>query len=305
MRITIVSGKGGVGKSMISSALITLFSEDNNVIGIDCDVDTPNLALWLGIDTSKKENSTEKYPISTIQKPVINKNICQKCNKCVDSCNFNSLKLDKDGYPMLITYKCEGCGLCELVCPHGAVALEDVKNCMFSRYTIRFEKHRKLVHLFEGQNKPGEAESGEVVSKIRKFAKSKAEKLYSDKEVIYIQDGAAGIGCPVIASIVASDYVVVVAEPSKSSISDMDRVINVVDNFNIPYGVLINKYDLNSSLSTKIRNKYKSIFLGSINYNDEIVEKISQLKPVIGNITKTEKELRLIYQRVMDKVFNS
>lgn len=302
MRITVVSGKGGVGKSMVSSAIITLFAKDYNVVGIDCDVDTPNLALWLGIDTSKKENSIEQYPISTIQKPVINKNNCKKCNKCISSCNFNSLKIDDDGYPELITYKCEGCGLCELICPHEAITLEDVENCIFSRYIINSKRNKNAVHLFEGQNKPGEAESGEVVSKIRKFAKEKVQELYGDHEVIYIQDGAAGIGCPVIASITGSDYVVVIAEPSMSSISNMNRVINVIDRFNISYGVVVNKFDLNSTLYTKIRNKYKNMFLGSVSYNKEIVEAISHLKPVIGNITETERELRLIFQEIQAKV---
>jgi MinD superfamily P-loop ATPase len=40
--------KRGVGKSMLCSALIMLFSQNKKVIALDCDADAPNLAIWLG-----------------------------------------------------------------------------------------------------------------------------------------------------------------------------------------------------------------------------------------------------------------
>jgi len=53
-----------------------------------------------------------------------------------------------------------------------------------------------------------------------------------------ILDAAAGIGCPVIASITGCDYAVLVTEPTISGISDLRRILEIVNHFEAPYGII-------------------------------------------------------------------
>ncbi|MBN2100395.1 ATP-binding protein [Candidatus Dojkabacteria bacterium] len=289
MRITVLSGKGGVGKSMLASSLAILFSKKFNVIAVDCDVDAPNLALWLGIDNSKKGGAFKSYMISTVEKPIIDEDVCTKCGKCLDACNFGALSNGKRAVE-LIPYRCEGCGLCEIICPVDAIEMKKVENCTLSHYETEYD-----FPVVQGQIEPGEAESGEAVTEIRKYADTLCKK-----DAVIIQDGAAGIGCPVIASIVGSDYVVAVAESSMSSFSDLKRALEVVNQFKIPYGVVVNKYDLNKNISNEIMKFAGDRYLGGINYHKDVIKSIVDLKPAVEMGGNVRKELEDIFQNVLE-----
>jgi MinD superfamily P-loop ATPase len=119
---------------------------------------------------------------------------------------------------------------------------------------------------------------------------------------MYIQDAAAGIGCPVIASIVGSDYVVAVAEPSKSSFSDLKRVLKVVDKFRIPFGVAVNKYDLNERISKTIKDFANDRYLGGVSYDRKIVESLVALKPALETSKAVSEEFKGLYENVVKRV---
>ena len=292
MRITVVSGKGGVGKSMLASSLAILFSKKNEILAIDCDVDAPNLALWLGIDTSDSSTAKFSKEISTTDKPIIDQTKCKRCGKCIDSCNFQALEWSKKNNVELAAYKCEGCGLCEIVCPFGAIKLKSVNNCLLSEFDTDYG-----FSVVQGQIKPGEAESGEAVTEIREYAEKKLKK-----DSIIIQDAAAGIGCPIIASIRGSNYIVAVAEPTKSSFSDLKRVLSVVKHFNVPYGIVINKYDLNDEISNKIKLFANHDFLGKISYDKKIIESVVNIQPIMESKVKARKEIENIYKEIIQNL---
>lgn len=160
-KLAIASGKGGVGKSMLTSCLSTLFAENNDVVAVDCDVDAPNLALWLGgvgkWDRIKK--------ISTSEKPIFDYKKCVGCGRCADACQFKAIKM-VDNKPRLNPFLCEGCGACEVLCPQGAIRMKSVKNG-----EIRVKKTRYGFTLVSGQLYPGETGSGKVVSEVKDEAK--------------------------------------------------------------------------------------------------------------------------------------
>jgi MinD superfamily P-loop ATPase len=276
---------------MITSALAILFSEKNDVVAIDCDVDAPNLALWLGIDTSIDKNAKFTKEISTVEKPNINRLKCQRCGKCIYSCNFGALQWNGRKVE-LIPYKCEGCGLCEYVCPSGAIKMKPVKNCKLSWFETKWS-----FPVIQGQIKPGEAESGEAVTEIRNYAQEHIKSVS-----ITVQDAAAGIGCPVIASIKGSNFVVAACEPSKSSFSDLKRVLSVVEHFGVPFGIVINKYDLNDQISKSIKSFAKQNYLGKISYDKKIIKSIVNLEPIMESKLKCVGEIEEIYAKVVKQI---
>jgi len=278
MKIVVASGKGGVGKSMLASSLALLFSKNKKIVACDCDVDAPNLGLWLGTTDYDK---IEK--ISTSMKAIIDQKKCIKCGKCENTCKFRAIKKNK--IFVVNPFLCEGCGACHLICPVNAIKLKSVKNG-----ELRLKKTEYGFPLVSGQLYPGEAGSGKIVEQLRK----KAENFAHD---VMILDSAAGIGCPVIASIRECDYAVLITEPTPSGFSDLKRILEVVNHFKINYGIVINKWDINSKLSEKIEKWSGKKFLGKISYDKKVIDSIVDLKPVIFSDSKVVEEIKEIFRK--------
>ncbi|WP_455277132.1 nucleotide-binding protein [[Eubacterium] cellulosolvens] len=283
MKVVIASGKGGTGKSMIASSLSILFSNLKNVVACDCDVDAPNLGLWLGVT---KYDSTEKVAIS--EKASINLNKCTECGKCLDSCRFGAIEKKKNFFVNQLT--CEGCGVCQLVCQADAIELRPITNA-----EIMIKKTDWGFKLISGQVYPGASGSGKIVQKLRK----KAELFNHD---LMILDSAAGIGCPVIASITGCDYAVLVTEPTPSSFTDLRRIIEIVDHFRMPYGVVINKWDIYPKLSEEIEKWSGKSLLGKVSYDKAVINSIVNLRPVITSKSKVAKEIEAVFETLKSNI---
>lgn len=283
--ITVLSGKGGVGKSSIAASLAVLLAKNRKIVSVDCDVDASNLALVLGIKKFEKQKE-----ISTNEKAFVNEK-ARDCKEILDICTFSAISWDKKkNLPVINKFLCEGCGACQLLCPQG-IKLKKVKNAVIGEAKTNYG-----FSLVSGQLKMGESGSGKVVDEVKQLAEK------NDVELMII-DSAAGIGCPVIASIQGSDFVVAVTEPTPSALSDLKRALQVVEHFRIPYGIVINKYDLNKEFSKKIEKfteKYKIPLLGKIPYDKKFVEALVNLKPII----LYDKKFTKIFQNILKNTFN-
>jgi len=279
LKIVVGSGKGGVGKSMLASSLALLFSKNKKVVACDCDVDAPNLGLWLGTT-----DYDEREKISTSEKARI---IDQRNldDKILEVCKFRAIKKINGKY-VINPFLCEGCGTCKIVYP-GPIELKPVKNG-----ELRLKKTKYGFPLVSGQLYPGEAGSGKIVEELRK----KAEGF---KYEVMILDAAAGIGCPVIASVRGCDYSVLITEPTPSGFSDLKRILEVVNHFSIPYGIVINKWDINPELSMKIEKWSGKKFLGKIPYDRKVIDAIVDLKPVIETDSEVVDKIQGIFEKVI------
>lgn len=288
--ITILSGKGGVGKSSFAASLSIVLAEKYRIVAADCDVDAPNLALLFGIRKLKK-----KEKISTNYKAFITKDIkkCPNAKKLLDVCTFSAISWDeRREMPVINKFLCEGCGACKLLCPEG-IELRKVKNAVVGRAKTKYG-----FHIVSGQLKVGESGSGNVVEVVKENARKIAQEIKADFIVV---DSAAGIGCPVIASIKGSDFVVGIAEPTPSGLSDLKRVLEVVNHFGINYGIVINKYDLNRKVTKEIE-KFAKVnrvpILGKLPYDKKFVKAIVNMMPIVVYEKKYEK----IFKEIVNKV---
>ncbi|OQX50960.1 hypothetical protein B5M47_02490 [candidate division CPR3 bacterium 4484_211] len=292
IKIAVASGKGGVGKSLISSSLSLLFSQDYLVTALDADVDAPNLHLWLGQD----EEWEELKDISTGKRPVIDYGKCNGCQKCVDACAFGALSF-KDHRLSINKYLCEGCGACQMVCPRQAITMKPVKNAQLRVKKVHFDNlnrfNREIV-LISGQLYPGYTGSGQVVDILK-------EECEKSKYEVMIVDSPAGTGCPVIAALKDVDFVVLVTEPTPAGASDLGRVLEVVSHFNLPFGVVINKWDINTTEARRIQKEFKREFLGKIAYDKRIFKSISYLTPVMMTNLPAKKEIKDIFNKMTKK----
>ena len=231
-QIAIISGKGGTGKTTVAAAFASLAE---NAVLADCDVDASDLHLILDPDIQK----TMDFHGLKIAKKETEK--CIDCGKCQEHCRFQAID---DNYDIIET-NCEGCGVCELVCPTDAIEL--VQRHSGHAY-ISETRFGPMAHA---ALKTAEEASGMLVTLVRNNARLLARDHGMETIII---DGPPGIGCPVIAAIAGVDLVLIVAEPTVSGIHDAERVIGVCQHFKVPAMLCMNKYDLNVEMTEKMEN---------------------------------------------------
>ena len=290
-KITILSGKGGVGKSSISASLAITLSKKYKIITADCDVDASNLALVLG----RKEKDFEEWDfISTNQKAVFDLEKCTSCKLCHDECYFKAIDW-VNNKPKLKPFSCEGCEVCKMVCPVGAITMEKVNNAK-----IGYAKTDFGFKVASAQLEAGESGSGKLVFEVRR----KAESIANDADFMLI-DAAAGVGCPVIASVSGVDFCLLVAEPTPSGLSDVKRALEIVKHFKIKAGLIINKFDLNEEYCRKLEEFAKENeieIIAKLAYNKIFTKALVEMKPVILMDDDLKGQFESIAEKVVETV---
>jgi MinD superfamily P-loop ATPase len=286
MKIAITGGKGGTGKSMISTSLAVEFAKSKKTTLIDVDVECPNDHLI--ISTTQKEHKKIYQPI-----PKWDMEKCIKCGKCASVCKQDSIVFVKDKYPAFVKDTCIGCMACVSACPTGAISV--TKKEIGTIYL----GNNYNVNLITGELKIGELASGEVVAEVRK----EADKI--DEADVTLIDSAAGIGCPVIASLVGTDYVVAVTEPTPSALHDLKRVIYLTNHFKIKHGIVINKYNLSDKLCREVEMFAKDNnieVIGKIPYHQDFVNSTIEMKPMVEFNSEYSKMFKDIISVIEDKI---
>lgn len=233
MEIAVISGKGGTGKSSISSAFVSVAK---SAVVVDCDVDASNLYLLFSPLCKEEEVFVSG------SHAVVNNDKCTNCNTCIDLCRFDAIS-KVNGKIRISESACDGCYLCSRVCPVQAIKMIPADKSRMYAGTFRYGD------MVYGRLAPGEENSGKMVNLLREKAKKYVEDYGYDTVIL---DGPPGIGCPVISTITGVDKVVVVTEPTISGFLDMKRVIEVVCRFSVQKSVIVNKYDLNPSICEQI-----------------------------------------------------
>ena len=279
-QITIISGKGGTGKTTLVGSFAAL--AENKVIA-DCDVDAPDLHLLLHPEIIKREE------FKGLKVAVMDKTLCTECGTCEETCRFNAIALTEDSGYAVNPARCEGCGACVFSCPQEALTLKErVSGYAFISKT----NYGTMAHA---QLNIAEETSGKLVTVVRNHAQQVAEK--EQRELILI-DGAPGIGCPVIASLTGVDLALIVTEPTMSGLHDLERILDVTSHFGIGSVVCINKYDINEENSGRITEfcRQRGIeVVGNIPYDPVVTEAMVAGKPVVefseGKVSEAIKEV--------------
>lgn len=281
-QLLILSGKGGTGKTTVASAFVKLSQAKAFA---DCDVDAPNLHL---VTTCTSEPETEDY--FGLPKAVINQEKCIQCGSCMHHCQFHAIE-KTDGVLHVNPFACEGCGVCQYVCPNEAVDMKDL-------LAGEMKLYKNDDHVFStAQLKMGSGNSGMLVTQVKKRMRRTAKTAE-----FAIIDGSPGIGCPVIASLSGVDLALIVAEPSVSGISDLERIVHTAGIFHVLPVVCVNKYDTNIENTNKIEDYcYRNDipFMGRIPFDLEAVQAINSGQTIVDRDCAAGRAVKEIYDQTM------
>ena len=267
IQVAVISGKGGTGKTTLTGSLAHYFQ---GKIAVDGDVDASNLYMLFSPQVE------EKHDYVASKKAVINPEGCIKCGICKDVCIFDAVKVDSDGNYSINPFACEGCAYCYYACPTKTIDMYDEKSGEYY-WGTSYRGNVAFARLF-----PGEETSGGLVAEVRRIALQKA--LESPEKPSIIIDGAPGVACPATSSITGTGYVIVVTEPTVSGLHDLERAAEMIEHFGIPYGVVVNKWDLSPEKTEEIKEWCSSRgvdFLGVIPFDSKVVEATRMAQPII------------------------
>lgn len=246
MKIAILSGKGGTGKTMVAVNLAAIAPE---VVYLDCDVEEPNGRLFFQPTEINEETVTTGIP-------EIKADLCLGCRKCVDFCRFNALALI-EGKAVLFPDVCHPCGACELLCSAGAI-----------------RNRQKVVGYLETGNLP----NGKIYTGILKLGEESGvplirkllEKTKGTEEKLTVIDCPPGSACVVMESIQDADYCLLVAEATTFGQHNLAMVYELATLFGKPCGVVLNKCVSGENPSEQFCLEHNIPILERLAYSEEI-----------------------------------
>lgn len=245
MKIAILSGKGGTGKTFVSVNLATVAE---NSTYVDCDVEEPNGRLFF------RPEDVKTSIVSRII-PSFDETLCVGCRSCCDFCKFHALVYIKEK-PMLFPDICHSCGGCEIVCQHGAIS--------------------ETAHEV-GTVEEGVSAGTNVVTGILKLGEASAvQTIHATLDAGFKHGGDVFIDCPpgsscsVMESVAHADYCLIVVEPTAFGFHNFQMVYELVNLLKKPCGIVINKFEASYAPLEEFCQTHKIDVLMTVPYSDAL-----------------------------------
>lgn len=271
MKIAVLSGKGGTGKTTVSSSLAFI----SKMLLIDTDIEEPNSHIFLKGNVEDIKSVYTRFPKVNIEK-------CNLCGECGNFCKFNAIIPAKKRV-IVFGEACHDCGGCEIVCKNGAISWEK----------------REIGKIFTGKtyfnsvNKYGKLNIGEMsgVKIIKEIYKSTEEKNF-------LIDCPPGTACTTVSAVEVADFAIIVAEPSPFGLSDMKLVVQLLRDMKIHFGVVINKFDEDENIVKKYCDDEGIEIIGTIPFDRKIAEVYSKGEIIAEALPEYRENFEAILKRV-------
>jgi MinD superfamily P-loop ATPase len=279
MIISIASGKGGTGKTTVATNLAYSLGDDVQIL--DCDVEEPNVHLFLKPEIDEAENA---YTLV----PKVDNDKCTLCRQCVDICRFNAITAAGE---TILTFEqlCHSCRGCIMACPEKAIIPSNRELGVIER------GHRSNLKFVQGRLKIGEAMAPPLVKRV---------KAYITEEKVKIIDAPPGTSCPVISAIKGTDFVLMVTEPTPFGLHDLKLAVEAVRILGIPHGLVINRSDLGDDKVNEYAEAEKIPVLMEIPFDRKIAEIYSKGHLLTEELPEWQTAFRDLYKKIETLVVN-
>ncbi len=275
--IAVASGKGGTGKTTVSTNLARVLADERPVRYIDCDVEEPNGHLFL-------RPKLEGYRPVTTPVPAIDEKLCTHCGQCVDACEYNALAAFP-GFTLVFPELCHGCGGCALVCPNHAITENQ-------RTIGRVEKGVSgKVHFLHGILNVGEVQSAAVIKDLLSG---------EDGRELTIIDAPPGTSCPVVAAIRRADLLVLVTEPTPFGLNDLALAVDLARELSLKYGVVINRCDAGDARTEEFCTAEGIPVWGRFSESRRVAEAYSRGEMAVDAVPEIAEEFQALARTLME-----
>jgi MinD superfamily P-loop ATPase len=277
MKIAVLSGKGGTGKTTVSNNLAALLPDATL---IDCDVEEPNSHIFMNPEINLEEDVQVCFP-------VINEENCIHCRKCATFCNYNAI-IASSNMTLPMKEICHDCGGCALVCEYDAINYEYRRIGKIFSGNSRFST--KLVY---GSLKTGELSGVKIINRLKEITKD---------DPLVILDSPPGTSCSTVATLEGCDYALIVTEPTPFGVSDMKMVVEMLKEMKIPFAVVINKAGLGDNEVFEYCRSENLKIMGEFPFDQNIAQAYAVGKLAIEVNSEIRSSYSALWERIQNKV---
>lgn len=277
MIISIASGKGGTGKTTVSTNLA--LSIDQEVQLLDCDVEEPNAHLFLNPIIEKNEPVLAPVPQIDLEK-------CTFCKKCMEICRFGAIAVLKKDV-LIFENLCHSCGGCFEVCPEDAI--------IEKKRSLGEIEHGKAgkISFIHGRLDIGQVMVPPIIKKVRS---------YSDPESVTIIDAPPGTSCPVIAAMSKADFILLVTEPTPFGLHDLKLAVETVKILGLPHGLVINRAGLGNDEVKNYANREGIPILMEIPFDKKIAQIYSKGEMIVDRLPEYKEKFQILFGKIRQLV---
>jgi len=277
MIISVVSGKGGTGKTLVATSLAMSLAGEKAVQLLDCNVEEPDAHLFLKPSLTTKETVT-------IRVPRLEREKCNFCRKCGETC-IRSAIIVYAKHILLFPELCYGCGACYHLCPQKALTQEE------KIIGIVESGSSNGIDLVHGRLVSGETLALNIVKKIKEA---------TNKNGTVIIDTPAGISRTVVQTFRGSDFCIIVTEPTPSGYDSLTKAVEILKRLSIPGGVILNRTGEDDNRGEEYCRKENIRILLSIPLDNNIADLYSRGITLVEGIPSWKESFQRLYKNITE-----
>lgn len=275
MKITIASGKGGTGKTTLSTNLSAFLAQrKEKVVLVDLDVEEPNSALFLNTALTRAKIAKKSVPKWESLD-------CTLCGECADVCRFNAIVALPEEimvYPQL----CHSCYACSELCPTNSLPMIEVRIGEICEFNTSY------FNLVEGRLDLGQEMAVPLIAQTIDYV----DESYPD--YLKLLDAPPGTSCPVIEASKDSDFVILVTEATPFGLNDLELAVETMRVLNQKFGVVINRYGIGDNGVEEYCKKEGIKIIAKIHNDKEIAKCYSKGEMIYTRVEHFKKSLEEI-----------
>jgi len=280
MILSVASGKGGTGKTLVATSLALSLKDRYDIQLLDCDVEEPNDHIFM------KPAITATEAVS-IPVPEVDKEKCTHCGKCAEVCAYNAIAVVKD-YTLTFPELCHGCGACSFLCPEEAISEVPHDIGVIERGTA------DGIDFAHGRLDVGQAMAPPVIRKVKKLA---------DSDKVVIIDASPGTSCPVVEAIRGSDFCLLVTEPTPFGLNDLVLAVETVRKLDIPCGIVLNRVGVGDGKTEEYCQKENIPILLTIPLDTGIAGLYSRGVPLVEGMPQYKDSFIELFDRIQEVLY--
>lgn len=281
MKIAIASGKGGTGKTTLSTNLAALFAETESTVLADLDVEEPNSGLFIKGELTKEEI---KYKMI----PNWEESTCTLCGECQKNCNFHAV-IQLGPQIMVFPELCHSCFACSELCPTHSLPMIPQRMGTMKQFNANG------ITFIESRLDIGQEQAVPLIGQTLQYI----EKNFTGTH-IKIFDSPPGTSCPVIEATKDADFVILVTEPTPFGLHDLTLAVETMRELKKDFGVVINRYGLGNDDVIAYCNKEQIPILALIPNSRKVAELYSKGSLVYTSLPEIKEEFLKIKDFILE-----